>query len=114
MRRKKKPWPCPKCAKKTLRVGVSLFLDIPANMQGELSKKNLRSNQVRVTGAGWDRAYFYCENHKCGYSTHLTEVDNLRNTQSSLYRFLQEHGLADQALQFVRNERVPNPKGVAP
>jgi hypothetical protein len=75
---------CQRCNRATVRVGVSLFLDIPAEMYARLSKKNLVSAQVQLKGAGWDRAYFYCEYLNCGWNTHLTEVDVLRRELTTL------------------------------
>lgn len=75
---------CQKCHKATVRIGVNLFLDIPAYFYSKLSKKNLRSKETHVKGAGWDRAYFYCNRPNCGWSTHLLEVDTLRKENTEL------------------------------
>ena len=77
---------CQRCNKATVRIGVNLFLDIPASLYARLSKKNLRREDVHVAGAGWDRAYFYCERPNCGWNTHLMEVESLRREIAALRR----------------------------
>ncbi len=57
---------CKKCRKKgTLRLMVSLFLDIPLELYARLSKKNLRRKDVKLDGAGWDSSRLYCAS--CGW-----------------------------------------------
>lgn len=58
---------CPKCGK-LLRMQVSLFLDMPSDLQGQLSKKALRTKAVQILGAGWPSAYYYCS---CGWVLNL-------------------------------------------
>lgn len=60
---------CPKCKKNNLRCKVSLFLDIPMSLYGGLNKQALRQKALKLEGADWPRALFYCE---CGYN-HLSE-----------------------------------------
>lgn len=98
---------CPKCKKNTVRVGVSLFLDIPYQFYACLSK-NLRDAKTKLAGAGWDRAYFYCA-RACGFATHLSG-EHEANRLSAMHTFLQSKGLADEALEYVRNSRVPKLK----
>lgn len=83
-------FPCQRCKKFGLRVGVNLFLDIPDYMYAGLSKKALQNKEVHINGAGWDRAYFYC---KCGWNTHLSEGQTLQNEVSRLWKMLEENGI---------------------
>lgn len=46
---------------------VSLFLDIPSSLAHQLSKTRLRKRSVRVDGADWPRALYYCTNARCGW-----------------------------------------------
>ncbi len=46
---------------------VNLFLDIPGDMYCRLNKNNLKKKEVKLQGAGWDSASFYCSNNNCGY-----------------------------------------------
>ena len=48
---------------------VNLFLDIPTTLERRLSKGALRTRDVRVEGAGWDRALYYC--NACGWNLRL-------------------------------------------
>lgn len=57
---------CPKCRGKA-RVLVELYLDIPAELEHLLSKKNLRRKDVKVMGAGWPKCRYYCAKG-CGWS----------------------------------------------
>lgn len=57
---------CPKCGG-DVRVAVNLYLDIPGRLRHHLSKKNLRSKDVQVMGAGWPTMLVYCVK-QCGYS----------------------------------------------
>ena len=52
-----------------LRMKVNLFLDIPTTLERRLSKGALRTRDVRVEGAGWDRALYYC--NACGWNLRL-------------------------------------------
>lgn len=84
------PFLCQRCSQRTVRIGVSLFLDIPTKFYAELSKKNVASRETKFKGAGWDRAYFYCTRPSCGWSTHLQEVEYLRREVAELKRELKE------------------------
>ena len=53
---------CQRCNKRQLRVGVNLFLDIPCNLYGRLSKDNLRKKSVKIKGAGWENNPWPCPN----------------------------------------------------
>lgn len=77
---------CQRCGGNDTRVGVNLFLDIPPEFYAELTKKNILSNKTKIFGAGWDRAYFYCQAPNCGWSTHLSEVDSLHKEISNLHK----------------------------
>jgi 5-bromo-4-chloroindolyl phosphate hydrolysis protein len=80
---------CQKCNKEeNVRVGVSLFLDIPTKFYARLSKKNVMSAETKFQGAGWDKAYFYCED--CGWSTHLTEVSYLKKELEKAQKKIKE------------------------
>lgn len=80
---------CPRCHRRdAIRMGVNLFLDIPQAFYAKLSKQNILSSKTRITGAGWDRAYFYCEN--CGWDPRLSEVELLRKENARLQRLLAE------------------------
>jgi len=57
---------CPRCKKGSIRVKVNLYLDIPLSLMNRLSKRNLRSRDVKVEGANWPEELLYCTNHKCG------------------------------------------------
>lgn len=55
-----------KCAHRgTLRLKVSMFLDIPAIMNHGLSKTALRSKDVRSDGVDWPNSLLYCT--RCGW-----------------------------------------------
>lgn len=58
---------CPKCKRNTVRIQVSLYLDIHPRVYGRLSKKNLRTRDVRVQGAGWPTMVLYCTRVECGH-----------------------------------------------
>jgi hypothetical protein len=55
-----------------MRVKVDVFLDIPAHLVHNLSKGSLRSKDVKIDGAGWDRMLVYCT--KCGVSQYYGPV----------------------------------------
>ena len=57
---------CPHCKKGRIRVKVELFLDIPLGMWHRLSKKNLRSREVKLEGANWPKELLYCTQPGCG------------------------------------------------
>lgn len=104
--KKLKDWKCQTCHQ-GLRVGVSLFLDIPSRLQSRLSKKNLRDASVKITGAGWDHAYYYCPN-LCT-ATHLSGEKEARKHLSAVYSFLRTKGLSDEALIYVKAVCVAAP-----
>jgi hypothetical protein len=81
---------CQRCNKRTVRIGVSLFLDIPPKFYAELSKKNVISRETKFMGAGWDRAYFYCTRPSCGWNMHLQEIDILRREVAELKKELEQ------------------------
>lgn len=59
---------CASCRRK-LRVKVSLYLDIPADLAHRLSKTALRRSDVRIEGAGWPTMTLYCANEECRHPT---------------------------------------------
>lgn len=65
------PAECPRCNCLSLRCKVELFLDIDMRVYRRLSKKTLRTKFVRVEGANWPTASFYCTRTECGYAEHL-------------------------------------------
>lgn len=60
---------CPRCKRKTLRVQVSVFLDIPASLSHALTKGSLRSKDVKIDGADWPRCVWYCT--RCRWTARL-------------------------------------------
>lgn len=58
---------CPKCKHK-LRQQLSVFVECDA-ARTDLSKRALRSADVKVLGAGWPQATIYCDG--CGYFLRL-------------------------------------------
>jgi len=56
-------FPCPKCNKQ-VRISVNLSLDIPCSLYANLCKQRLRSAEVKIHGANWSKARFYCS---CGW-----------------------------------------------
>lgn len=50
---------CPKCQGE-LHFQVNLFVDAPSRYLHSLAKVRLRSADVHVLGAGWDRISWYC------------------------------------------------------
>lgn len=83
---------CQRCGSSKVRMGVNLFLDAPTRFYARLSKSNLRAKDVQVMGAGWDRAYFYCSLPKCGWNTHLSEIDRLRGELAAALKAKPEGG----------------------
>ena len=60
---------CPHCKKGEIRIKVELFLDIPFRLAHQLSKKNLRSKDVKIEGANWPKEMLYCTHPGCGMIT---------------------------------------------
>lgn len=61
---------CPKCKHGHLRQQVSIYADLPAGCFN-LSKKGIRSGEVKILGVGWDMGCVYC--HECGYFLRLSQ-----------------------------------------
>jgi hypothetical protein len=57
---------CPKCKSKNVVFWVDLFIEAPMKFYSLLSKKNLRSKEVKIMGANWPKERFYCNN--CGWT----------------------------------------------
>lgn len=62
--------PCPKCKKGQLRQHVNVFVECAVG-NTSLNKKGLRSKDVKIWGAGWDRATWFCPRSGCGYISRL-------------------------------------------
>lgn len=54
---------CPEC-KVEVRVAVNLMIDVPFKYYRKITKKSLRAAGIKVTGADWENATFYCP--RCG------------------------------------------------
>jgi len=63
---------CPKCKKAKLRQQVSVYVECDADNRN-LSKKGIRSKDVRILGAGWPHASLLCQ--KCGWFHRLDSKD---------------------------------------
>ncbi len=59
---------CPKCKAPGLRQQVSVFIECDAD-RTNLSKRGIRSADVKVMGAGWPQAVLFCA--KCPYMLRL-------------------------------------------
>ena len=55
---------CPDCDGKVEMI-VNVTMLIPAELEGQLSKANLRRKDVKLYGASWDKAAYFCKNNKC-------------------------------------------------
>lgn len=66
---------CPKCKKARVRQHVSVYVECDAECKN-LSKKGIRSTDVKVIGAGWPQAMLFCP--RCGWALRLKENDNAR------------------------------------
>lgn len=55
---------CPKCKRGRLRQQVSVFVECDAECRS-LDKKGIRHRDVKILGAGWPQAQFYCP--RCSY-----------------------------------------------
>lgn len=55
---------CPECGSPT-EMMVSVTMLIPSEMEGVLSKTNIRNKEVKVYAVSWDRAAYFCKNKKC-------------------------------------------------
>jgi len=58
---------CPKCNGK-VEMMVSVIIVAPSEMEGVLSKKNLRSKNARIYAVNWERASYFCVNKECGWT----------------------------------------------
>lgn len=58
---------CPKCGHQTVRLQVSLYVDIPGKLMHRLTKR-ARSREVRIDGAGWPTAQHYCTRASCAWT----------------------------------------------
>jgi hypothetical protein len=63
--------PCPKCRKSRrknpgeLRQHVNVFVECSVGNRS-LNKNGIRSKDVKILGAGWDTAVWFCTNNNCG------------------------------------------------
>lgn len=53
-----------KCERPRWRIKVSLLLDIDDSLFHQLDKRTIRTQQVVIDGADWERAMAYCA--ECG------------------------------------------------
>lgn len=61
---------CPRCGKRTARQRLNVFIEADLSCRN-LSKRGIRSRRVKIMGAGWDRATWYCANSRCGWMVRL-------------------------------------------
>lgn len=59
---------CTRCKKARLRQQVPVFVDCDFECRS-LSKKGIRSADVKILGAGWPQARMYCP--RCGFTEEL-------------------------------------------
>jgi len=55
---------CPKCGS-SVEIMVDVTMLIPAEMEANLSKKNIRDKRVKLYAANWERAAYFCKNGEC-------------------------------------------------
>ena len=68
---------CPKC-NSDVEIMVDVTMLIPAEMESQLSKTNLRKKEVKIYAANWGRANYFCKNNKCGWNMRLSDIDRLK------------------------------------
>jgi hypothetical protein len=56
---------CPKCKKNTWHFNVYLHITAPGEMYHQLSKRNLRKQEVKIEAALWETTSWWCSNYKC-------------------------------------------------
>lgn len=57
---------CPKCKKGHLRQHINVFVECGLGNRN-VSKSGIRSDDVKILGAGWDKATVFCSKSGCGY-----------------------------------------------
>jgi hypothetical protein len=58
---------CPKCNGK-VEMMVDVTMIIPAELESQLTKTNLRRKDVRIYAANWSKASYFCLNENCRWS----------------------------------------------
>lgn len=61
---------CDKCKRGRLRQQVSVFCDLDVE-NNNLSKQGIRAKDVKILGAGWPQAVWYCP--RCGWRLWLDD-----------------------------------------
>jgi hypothetical protein len=61
---------CPKC-NGDVEIMVNVIMLIPGEMEGRLSKTNLRKKEVKLYAANWEQASYFCKNDKCRWRMSL-------------------------------------------
>lgn len=62
---------CPRCKKAQLRQHVNVFVECSVSNRN-LNKKGIRSPDVKIMGAGWPTAMWFCPRAMCGYMLRQT------------------------------------------
>lgn len=59
---------CPQCNEPdSIEIMVDVTMIIPARMESQISKTNIKSKDVRIYAANWPRAHYLCKTEGCGW-----------------------------------------------
>jgi hypothetical protein len=58
---------CPECGS-DVEMMVDVTMLIPAELEGNLTKRNLRKKGVVIYAANWSRASYFCKNCRWNYN----------------------------------------------